>query len=124
MKRFFLVGVLLLLLTPAITGVRLVENKLHSISYVYSGQDNKLVPTGNHNQSGEQLQKAVPHKTPRRLSSLRRRFINTTVDVYTATNFCLSHFGWGWNQWHLAKRHTVFNFLGGEAAFLFRLTPF
>jgi len=123
MKRILLVWITLLLSVPAITSMR-SDQKQHSnrLAVALAGQTS--LTTHQHSIHDDQLQEAVPHKTPRSVTTPRRRFINSTVEFFANTSFLMSALGWGVGQKLLPTARSVFNFLGGEAAFLFRLTPF
>lgn len=123
MKRILLVWITLLLSVPAITSMRSVEKQhAESIALELSGQPS--LTTDQHAIHDDELQEAAPHKTPRSVITPRRRFINSTVEFFTYTSFSMSALGWGVSRKLLLAARSVFNFLGGEEAFLFRLTPF
>lgn len=72
----------------------------------------------------DQLQEAVPHKTPRNLTIPRRRFVNSTFEFFTGAHFSMFGVVWGLGLKLSPIGYAVFDFFGGEQAFLFRLTPF
>lgn len=74
--------------------------------------------------SDDQLQEKVPQKTPRNLTTQRRRYTNLTFEFLAAVRFTVLDFGPALARKLVPIRFAVFGNLGGEAAFLFRLTPF
>ena len=74
--------------------------------------------------SDDQLLEAIPNKTPRTITISRRRSSNASVEFFTCVQLSSLTFCPSIGQKVKELSQAVFKSLGGEIAFLFRLTPF